>query len=710
MLGAFMMACSSDDGDAPVVPPVEMPPPVPERACAEGFALDADGACLSAPAPETCPGGTRPRVGSTTCEPVGWKSACPPGTTRDASGFGCTSPAPPAPAPPAPATCTGATREAYGQAACVPIGDCTAAFPPAGAIVVDASFADGELDATHFRTLESAVAAAGAAATIAVAAGVYDEAITVQKPLTLIGRCAASVEVRSPAGSTKAGIDVRAKGVTVRGMTLTGHVDGVSVSSSGDATVESVVVRDARFAGLYVEGGHLAVKGTKVENTVPRADRRGGFDLAVGVGARASVEDSTLSGGVQGVLAGGAGTKLLMTHVVITGQAPSAMSTARPAGVAAVGESHVSISRSVIRDLVADGGAVVEDEATIEIDETIVRNVHIAGSSARGYGLTSTYAGHMVVRSSLLEAIEGLAVLAADEGSSLQLVDTTVLGPGTTKPPSGALASEGRGGGVVVKKKAKASLDGVAVVGTWGYGLGSDTGGMLELKRSLVDNPRGLLGVAPSKSNAFGLSVSGASATVSDVTITRCSAAGITVGKKGRITGERVFVRDVLEGEVISSGAGLAVGEAGEVDLDASVIDRATAAGVLITRGGNSVVRLARSSVRHTRQTPEGYGHGVTVRLEARVVLTGTSVVDNPGIGIAADGGRALIEGATVARNAVGIHAQSGSFLVELDDPDAESLAEGEVRVAKSTVFTGNATRIGTGFVPVPGPVLPDVP
>lgn len=102
-----------------------------------------------------------------------------------------------------------------------------------------------------------------------------------------------------------------------------------------------------------------------------------------------------------------------------------------------------------------------------------------------------------------------------------------------------------------------------------------------------------------------------------------------------------------------------------------------------------------------------GFGHGITVRNEARVVLTGTSIVDNPGIGIAVDGGRALLGAGAIARNAVGIHVQGGSFLVEADDPDASSLGAGEVRIAASTRFASNATRIGSGVVPLPAPILP---
>jgi hypothetical protein len=654
---------------------------------------------METPAPASCPGGTRPRVGSSACEPVGWTSTCPIGTTRDPSGFGCIDPAP-------PAACTGATREAYGETSCVPVGDCAAAFPPAGAIVVDATLGDAQLDETHFRAIADALAAAPSGATVAVESGAYDEALSITKPVTLVGRCAANVEIRSPAASTSPGIAVRAKGVTVRGVMLTGHVQGVAVPNTGDAVVEDIVVREPRFAGLYVEAGHLVVRRSKVENAHPQADRRGGFDLALGVSSDVTLEDTTLTGGVQGVLAGASAT-LAMTRVIITRQAPDPASKVRPSGIAAVGGAHVSVIQSVIRDLVGDGAVAVEDDSTVELDETVVRGIRIDGDDARGYGLFATYGGHLVVRRSMIAEIEGLALMSRDEGSSLQLTDSVVLGRKGTALP-GPVPNDSRGAGLSVKGLATASLDGVAVVGAWGYGVASEANGNLEMKRSLIDAMRGRLGAeAAGSESAYCLAVTAAKGVVSDVSITRCASAGINVGSKGTLKGDHVFVRDVIEGAIPASGSGLAVGDAGNVDLEASVIDAATSAGVLITRGGNSLVRLAHSSVHGTRKARTGYGHGVTVRLDARIVLTGTSIVDNPNIGIAADGGRALVDGATVARNAVGIHAQAGSFLVEGADTDAESLGDGEVRVAPTTHFASNTTRVGSGVVPLPSPILP---
>ena len=211
-------------------------------------------------------------------------------------------------------------------------------------------------------------------------------------------------------------------------------------------------MRGSRYAGLYVEGGRATIRGTKVEDTVPQADARGGFDLAVGVGAEATIDDSTLTGGVQGVLAGTADTKLAMNRVVITRQAPNPASNVRPSGIAAVGGAHVTLDAvDRLRNLVADAAAAAEDDEPDRSTETIIRDIHISGSAARGYGVTATYGGHVAARSSMIADIENTAGLSRDEESTLE----ALLGGGRRADSDGQPhrrhgKSDGKGGGVAV--------------------------------------------------------------------------------------------------------------------------------------------------------------------------------------------------------------------------------------------------------------------
>jgi hypothetical protein len=56
-----------------------------------------------------------------------------------------------------------------------------------------------------------------------------------------------------------------------------------------------------------------------------------------------------------------------------------------------------------------------------------------------------------------------------------------------------------------------------------------------------------------------------------------------------------------------------------------------------------------------------------------------------------------------ISQNAVGLHAQDGSMLLDVDAPPMTRGAR-DVAVTKTTVFDFNQTKLGTGQVAVPMP------
>ena len=529
---------------------------------------------------------------------------------------------------------------------------------------------------------------------------------TITKHVTVVGRCAANVEIKSPAGSVKPGIEVRATGVVVRGVTLTGHVDGISVASVGDATIEDVVIKGSRYAGLYVEGGRATIRRTKVEDTVPQADARGGFDLAVGVAGEATITDSTLSGGVQAVLAG-ADAKLTMMRVVVTRQAPNPASNVRATGVVAIGGAHVSVAKSVLRDMTTDSAAAAEDDGVIELTDAVVRDVHISGSAARGYGVTATYGGHVALRSSMIanvekhrraeprQEVDARPLLGSDRGAA----------SGRQSDRHGQERRQGR------RRRRQRQGEGHARQ----HRDPRRVGRRRLRRRRWFHRPEALLHRRDARHERC-RSLQGDRGGVRRAErrdrhrvrrLRHTQLRGGREPRQGQQPARRsLLVRDVAEGSTDTAGAGIGIGPGSTLDLEASVIDGATTSGLLIKEGSATLVRFAASSIHGTKMARSGSGTASPSGKARAPSSTGTSLVDNPGIGLAVDGGRALVDGVTIARNAVGVHAQNGSFLVEADDADAESLGDGEVRVASTTRFSSNATRVGSGIVPLPSPVF----
>lgn len=696
---AGIVACSDDAAAPPATTPAAA------VACADGFAADAQGICVEKVALEACAPGTRPKIGSTRCEPVGWTTGCPMGTRADPSGWGCVD----ARVEP----CPGDMRESASGGRCVSVGNCDALFPPAGAIVVDAAFTDAQLDATHYRTINAAVAGAPPGATIAIAAGTYAEDVRIGKSVTLEGKCPGEVKI-TPASTTDPGILVekKAAGVVIRGLTVAGpHIGGINVYEGSQATIEDVVVDGAKLWGVIVDSSAATIKRSKISGTVLGPDPsgrevKGGWGIAAGA-SDVSIDDVNVVGGTDALFSGTSDTQMTVSRLVASGQAPQPPS--RAAGVYAR-TGRITLERCVFHDIAGDGAIMAElPKGVVDARDTIIRDVKVAGGS-RGYGVVAFAGGEVSLRNVAVLGAESVGLLARDGDSILTAFDTVVRGPaasGALPDENLVVTSERAGVGAQVTGKAKMTLDGVAIVEAWGWAIYADGGSTLDMKHSLVEGTRVLQPKRAVLPFAFGLTTSGsATTTIDDVSILRSTFHAVSAARDGAVNGRGLYVRDVSpsDPEGVGAGAAIAAGEGGLVDLDASAIFESTTSGILAL-DGSSRLRLTRSTIHGTRACPQGFGHGALVASEAEAFLDQTAVFDNAAIGVAASGGRALLTSAVVARNAVGVHVQRGSFVVE--SGDGSDLAATEVRISPDSRFLDNASKLGTGEIPLPRNVIP---
>ena len=700
-LAVLGTACGGGDGVAADGPDAAVTTP-PLNPCADGFSDQERGFCAETATADACAAGTRPRVGEAACVPVGFTSACPTGTLRDPSGWGCID-------VPAPAACTGATRLALATNTCVPVGDCSAAFPPAGALLVDGTYDAGTLDATHFKTITDAVKAAKAGATIAVAAGTYVEGVTLSKAVTLVGRCPAQVTMKSPAGEVRGIVTSLGATVAVRGITFDGFAGGIMVYGGAEATIEDVIVTGSNRVGIEVDQSKATIRRVKLVDPVQDAARGRAWGISAGAVSEVLAEDVTITGGTDGLFVATEGTRVTVRGAMISGQRPpSPASSNRSRGASSVDGAVLTIEKSVLRDIVADG-ALVADNGTVEASEIVIHTVRVDGDAARGHGVAALAKGRLKLKSSTVLDAESLGIAAKDAGSTIELVDTVVRGPAKSGAVPNALAqvsSERAGIGLQISVGATGTVENSAIVDSWAYGAYADSGSTLTVKGSLIDNTRPVVkDIGAPSSIGVGVTSNASTVTLDDVAVTRSTLGGITAGKAGKITGTRVLVRDVVAGKPSTTGGAVQAGSGGIIELDGSVLTRISSIGV-IAYGGASRVALRRSSVHGVIGAGgEAYGHGVMVIAKAEVSLQATSVFDNAVIGLAVSTGRAIVESSVFARNAIGVQAQDGSFLVE--SADLADLGDGEVRVSPDSKFLDNAVRVGSATVPLPTPVLP---
>ena len=381
-----------------------------------------------------------------------------------------------------------------GDARCRPLADCgdgTWGSIPVDATTeyVDASYAGADSDGTAARpwpTIGEGVTAAQAGAIVAVAEGSYAEAVALEKPVRLLGRCPSLVEVAGPASAFGTiVISSGADGAEVRGLAIAGGGAGIAASGVTGVTVSEVWIHDTGAYGFDAETALGPTDVTMTDSLIERARNAGGFLVGAGV----SFERTVIRASVPGPLSTGrgvllraspgaadrgsasldrcvlsdnaesaayvAGGDLSIEASVIRRTQPNAQSEGGRAVNAQLGpagsRSSVTIRTSVFEDNRSAGIALIGSDAIVE--GTVVRRTELERSTG-GYGMgmavemdrdTMTPAS-LEVRSSLIEASKEAGVLVL--GSPATIASTILRG------------AEGSFGGVFG--------DGVAVVSLYG--------------------------------------------------------------------------------------------------------------------------------------------------------------------------------------------------------------------------------------------------
>ena len=434
--------------------------PVGWTACGDGFAPDPSGwGCLDVQSATECPAGTMPSLGRTDCVPVGW-TTCPAGFSLAGSPSGCE--------PVLPAVkCEGATREVIGSATCAPIGDCAAAFPPVEAtLFVDPTFA--AVDATHFRTLGDALAAAASGATIAVESGTYAENLSFTRPVTLAGRCPDLVRL-TPGDPLQAGLVADGvRDVKVSGFQVSGFLGGAVARTGGSLELTDVLLRDDAATGAAAIG----VGPAGVPSTLKLS--------------RSAVRDLRLDTGAGYGLAALRGGLLEASEVAVSAAYEAAAAVSDGSAVGSASAMH--LRRAVLRDSIPVSGpaygAYVVRGGTLTLDEAAVLRTQLSALLATGAG------SHLKAQSTFVA--ESRMQAGGLYGSAAQAQDGAIVelsGCSMRNLAGGALEAVGTGARLTatsVTARGDASLRlGASCCGAWAY-----RGGAVDLTGvALLDLP-----------------------------------------------------------------------------------------------------------------------------------------------------------------------------------------------------------------------------
>jgi hypothetical protein len=151
-------------------------------------------------------------------------------------------------------------------------------------------------------------------------------------------------------------------------------------------------------------------------------------------------------------------------------------------------------------------------------------------------------------------------------------------------------------------------------------------------------------------------------------------------------------------------GLGIAAGFGSHAAVTSTIITSSHHTGIYVFDG--STLDATNTAVRDTSVQVSGVplGHGMLIMDSTHAVISGCEVRRSAGIGLAFSRSAASITSTTIADNAVGIHAQDGSMLAQVDVAPSQPTGV-TVSVSADTTFAGNATRVGSGTVPLPDPL-----
>lgn len=622
LVGFFLFFCSSFAAcsDDPAPAPAATPSP-------EGGAPDESLVTAS----DDCAPGTRAAVGTTACVPVG-TTTCAPGFTKDPSGWGCAAVVP-------TTACTGATRPALGETACVPVGDCAGAFPPANTtITVDPALADGDVDATHVKTLEAAVTAAPNGAIIALVDGEHVVPyFSVSKDLTIVGRCAEKTKVVPNDGGTGGMRFISA--LSVRDITFAGvdtPFDAYGTSAKLD--LEDVVLEGSRGRAVFARNAStVTLRRVVVRGTVARTAGAQTVALLAGNGAKMVIEDSAVIDTFDAAIAGAdeEATHITVKRTIVDGTTAGA--------IRAFEGARVEVTESLVRR--AGGMAVLalhreKGFPEVTLTRSVIRETEPTTSTGNEIAtvINAAYGAKVTLDDSTITDTKGIGLYSA-EGAKITLTKSII-----TRTTENADSS---GNGASATNKGEVTLLDSAIVDATGLGIGAFEGGKVDVQRSLIRSIGGAV------------------------------VEGFPVG----------FALNALSGSTMTA-------------VDSSLVDFKEI-GVATSELGTHVTLDKVLLLRTPKAKPGEYGHGILAGYDAIVDVKGSIVERQSGVGLFYAAGGGTVSRSLVRGNAIGAHVQEGSVFVELEAAP-ESAGELELVITTDVQFVDNGSKTGSGELPLP--------
>jgi hypothetical protein len=524
--------------------------------------------------------------------------------------------------------------EKLGSTTCVPVGDCTAAFPPAAATLFVSPSA--VVDATHFTTIGAALASAAAidGVTIAVDAGSYAESVTLTHQVSVVGKCAAQVTIAA-SGATPGIAISGVSGASLSNVTITGHSPGAQISGGASLTLTSVVVDGNSSAGIALTGNasHLEFDGSVVRGSIAAASAKGdGIDLATGT--TATLQNSAVTGNTEeGIYATGLATKVTVKNSIVTDNQMNA------SGNFGIGIDVVTQADGEVDDsFVArnhEEGMVAAAGSTLNVERAVIAN-NVPSTAGYGRGITIDGATVTVDESTVVQNVD-VGISVEDAPGTITATNTVFRGqlPGSDKT---------KGTGVSASNGGAAILTGVALVGNSEEGAFADgAGSTLTVNNSIARD--GVM--LPGNTAGNGLvAQNGGKLIVQGSALIANHESGLLLfdpGTTAQVT-QSIIARQ-LPSQGTQFGRGIVLQNGPSLTFDKSVVSDNTDIG-LSARGAGTNATLTQSVIRNTASQISDGAHGRAINIieGATGTITSCELFENTEVAALVSGSSAKVD------------------------------------------------------------------
>jgi len=581
LLVSIASACGSDDtpSDSGALPDADA-------------GTDAGAVVLVPPAPPVltpCPAGFTELGDPARCAP--WLSTereeCPPFEARLPGDPGC--------APVGPSC---------------PMGDWAEGLPSADVRYVRAGAAaggDGTMASPHATILE-ALTGARAGTIVALAKGIYVEAVRVPLGVTLWGACPAETTVRSDDLSLvrEGVITIDTTRVVLKSLSVSGNREGIVLREDAEAALEGVVVSEAAQAGISV------------------------FPNATLTADHVLVRDTQVVDGFGGGLASAPGATVMLARFAALGCTQAAVS---------VFGSTLSLESSLLAD-----------------------TLPIPGAGTFGVGLDAFGGADVLVRTSVLEGNTHRALQAYEAGTVVRVEDSVVRD--TTERTSDG--QEGRG--AFVFGTATLALSRVWLSGHRESALiAVDPGTRIEAEDLVIDDTRGT--EAGYYGTALALQ-DGPSAVLRRAWLSDNRGIAVAALGESHLDLEDVVIRQTAS-ETIDGRFGVALHAQSGSTVDGariSIVDSHQAgisglgAGSRITLSDVLIAATHERECALTTCTGLGIGDGVLSAVDAEISLDGFEIRGSARAGAHVAGGAMDLRRGQIVDNLIGAVIQTPGF------------------------------------------------